>query len=52
MKDRRDEGSWAWKQAGNNRRLIDLQEGGPGDPAADGEVELAFFGGSDRKSVV
>lgn len=46
MKDRRDEGSWAWKQAGNNRRLIDLQEGGPGDPAADGTVELAFFGGS------
>lgn len=44
MKDRRDEGLWAWRQPENHNHMIELQEGGP---AASGpSLELAYFGGS------
>ncbi|MDB5589893.1 MBL fold metallo-hydrolase [Enterovirga sp.] len=43
MKDRIDEGSWAWKQRENNNRMIAFQSA----EAAPGEgVELSYFGGS------
>jgi L-ascorbate metabolism protein UlaG (beta-lactamase superfamily) len=45
MKDRRDEGLWAWKQKENNNRMIAFQERDL-KPEADGAIELAFFGGS------
>ena len=45
MKDRRDEGSWAWRQKENNNRMIAFQERHPSvDP--DGAIGLAYFGGS------
>ena len=38
MKDRRDEGLWAWKQRENHNRMIDAQAGNrPG--ALDGDVK-------------
>ncbi|KIZ47870.1 MULTISPECIES: MBL fold metallo-hydrolase [Rhodopseudomonas] len=45
MKDRMDEGLWAWRQTENHNHMIDLQEV---VPAVDGEpaVELAYFGAS------
>ncbi|RAI02256.1 Zn-dependent hydrolase [Acuticoccus sediminis] len=43
MKDRKDEGLWAWRQAENNNHMIALQEG---LPEAKGPAELAFFGSS------
>lgn len=52
MKDRIDEGSSAWKQRENNNRMIRFQEqyalaaGQDGEARQEGEVELAYFGGS------
>ena len=43
MKDRTDDGLWAWKQTENHNHMIELQEG---FPARGDEVELAYFGGS------
>jgi L-ascorbate metabolism protein UlaG (beta-lactamase superfamily) len=45
MKDRMDEGLWAWRQAENHNHMIELQKGKP-PASADAVVELAFFGGS------
>ena len=45
IKDRRDEGLWAWKQKENHNRMIALQERAL-SPSGDGAVELAYFGGS------
>lgn len=45
MKDTMDEGLWAWRQTENHNHMIEMQETLP-VPAADGAVELAFFGGS------
>ncbi len=45
MKDRIDEGSWAWKQRENNNRMIGFQERNVGSKG-EGQVELAYFGGS------
>ncbi|WP_454627418.1 MBL fold metallo-hydrolase [Bradyrhizobium cenepequi] len=45
MKDRIDEGLWAWRQTENHNHMIDLQNGLPAS-AGEAEVELAFFGGS------
>ena len=44
MKNRIDEGSWAWKQAENHNRMIDFQERSA--VGSKGSVELAYFGGS------
>ena len=45
IKDRHDEGLWAWKQKENHNRMIALQERAL-SPSGDGAVELAYFGGS------
>lgn len=45
MKDRSEEGLWAWRQTENHNHMIDLQERSP-NSSSDGSVELAFFGGS------
>jgi L-ascorbate metabolism protein UlaG (beta-lactamase superfamily) len=45
MKDRRDEGLWAWRQKENNNRMIAFQELGL-SAGTDGAIELAYFGGS------
>lgn len=45
MKDRSNEGLWAWRQSENHNHMIALQNAGPRAPA-DGTFELAFFGGS------
>jgi L-ascorbate metabolism protein UlaG (beta-lactamase superfamily) len=45
MRDRSNEGLWAWKQTENNNRLIAFQERSYSTPAS-GSVGLAFFGGS------
>src|SRR5262245_3753743 len=45
MKDRRDEGSWAWRQAENHNHMIELQ-GRSGAPRHGSSIELAYFGGS------
>lgn len=45
MTDRSNEGSWAWKQAENNERLIAYQEGRLPEQTGEG-IELAYFGGS------
>ena len=45
MQDRRDEGSWAWRQAENHNHMIELQD--QSGPSRDSScVELAYFGGS------
>lgn len=44
MKERIDEGLWAWRQTENHNHMIALQE--TPAAAAGGAVELAFFGGS------
>ena len=45
MKDRRDEGSWAWRQADNHNHMIELQ--GRARTSSNGSsIELAYFGGS------
>ncbi len=46
MKDRVDEGSWAWKQAENNARMIAFQAEATAPSGTEGTVELAYFGGS------
>lgn len=47
MKDRRDEGLWAWRQTENHNRMIAFQEGRPAaSPQAADEIELAYFGAS------
>jgi L-ascorbate metabolism protein UlaG (beta-lactamase superfamily) len=48
MKDRREEGLWAWRQKENNNRMIAFQEREL-CVAADGAIELAYFGGSAFK---
>lgn len=45
MKDRIDEGSWAWKQRENNERLIAFQQREAAAAGGEG-VELAYLGGS------
>src|SRR5215813_7102653 len=45
MQDRRDEGSWAWRQAENHNHMIELQ-GRSGAPRPGSSIELAYFGGS------
>ena len=45
MRDRSNEGLWAWKQSENNNRLIGFQERPP-EKSTDGVVGLAYFGGS------
>lgn len=48
MKDRRDEGLWAWRQAENHNHMIELQE--KLAASSDGtSIELAYFGGSAFK---
>ena len=45
MKDRMDEGLWAWRQTENHNHMIALQQAAPavvGEPG----IELAFFGAS------
>ncbi len=45
MRNRIDEGLWAWRQTENHNHMIELQN--TELPAAnDAEIELAFFGGS------
>lgn len=48
MKDRREEGLWAWRQKENNNRMIAFQQRNLSVAAA-GAVELAYFGGSAFK---
>jgi len=45
MKDRRDEGSWAWRQPENHNHMIELQEG-LGASKNTSSIELSYFGGS------
>jgi L-ascorbate metabolism protein UlaG (beta-lactamase superfamily) len=45
MKDRTDEGLWAWQQIENHNHMIELQQAMPA-VAAEPAVELAYFGGS------
>jgi L-ascorbate metabolism protein UlaG (beta-lactamase superfamily) len=45
MKDRRDEGLWAWRQPENHNHMIELQSGS-GVTEAEPAIELAYFGGS------
>jgi L-ascorbate metabolism protein UlaG (beta-lactamase superfamily) len=45
MKDRREEGLWAWRQKENNNRMIAFQEREL-SVATEGAIELAYFGGS------
>ena len=45
MKDRREEGLWAWRQKENNNRMIAFQEREL-SLATKGAIELAYFGGS------
>ncbi len=40
-----NEGLWAWKQGGNNNRIIDFQARQMSS-SAEGEIEIEFFGGS------
>ena len=46
MKDRRHEGSWAWKQSENNNRMIAFADATPAVEETAGGLELAYFGGS------
>lgn len=46
MKDRRDEGLWAWRQSENNNRMIAYQEQGRFERTGSGAIELAYFAGS------
>ena len=45
MKDRRDEGLWAWRQPENHNHMIELQSGS-GVTEVEPAIELAYFGGS------
>jgi L-ascorbate metabolism protein UlaG (beta-lactamase superfamily) len=45
MKDRREEGSWAWRQADNHNHMIELQDGSTASQAGS-SIELAYFAGS------
>jgi hypothetical protein len=45
MKDRREEGSWAWRQADNHNHMMELQDGSTA-PQAGSSIELAYFAGS------
>ena len=44
MQDRRNEGSWAWRQAENHNHMIELQDGARAGSGS--SIELAYFGGS------
>lgn len=45
MEDRSKEGSWAWFQSENHNHMVSLQDGSS-PLVSDGEMELAYFGGS------
>lgn len=45
MKDRTDEGGWAWRQGENHNRMIAFQDG-MSVPLSEDKVEMAYFGGS------
>lgn len=45
MRDRVNDGLWAWKQPENNNRLIDFQQTAQ-SPSTTDAVSLAYFGGS------
>ncbi|MBX9589858.1 MAG: MBL fold metallo-hydrolase [Hyphomonadaceae bacterium] len=45
MKDRRNDGLWAWRQAENHNHMVELQEAGAASRPGS-SIELAYFGGS------
>lgn len=46
MTDRSNEGLWAWKQSENNNRMISVQSGVALHGQGEGQIRLAYFGGS------